>query len=315
MALTKELLKANQELTALSDEQLNAIVTLSNNDENTVIAQKVGEIYGGLDNDILATSGIGKNGTEKTYEYAKRVIGEIKAKAESVNELNGKIDSLTKENAKLQKTIAEGATDAEAAKQLKQAKADLTALTTAFNDLKKVYDESEMKHQAAIIGLQVEGELNAATSGLKFKSTIPESATKALLRQAINEIKGMNTEYIDSANGEKMLVFKGSNGEILKNQSKHLDPYTAADLLFEKLNEMGIVDNGRQQNGGGTTPPPAGNSNGGSIDVSGARTQTEAQEIIAQALMAKGLTNGSAQFQEEMNAAWKDNNVAQLPMQ
>ena len=85
--------------------------------------------------------------------------------------------------------------------------------------------------------------------------------------------------------------------------------------MFEKLNEMGIVDNGRQQNGGGTTPPPAGNPNGGSIDVSGARTQTEAQEIIAQALMAKGLTNGSAKFQEEMTAAWKDNNVAQLPMQ
>lgn len=314
MALTKELLKANQELTALSDEQLNAIVTLSNNDENTVIAQKVGEIYGGLDNDILATSGIGKNGTEKTYEYAKRVIGEIKAKAESVDELNGKIDSLTKENAKLQKTIAEGSTDAEAAKQLKQAKADLSAITTAFNDLKKVYDESEAKHQAAIIGLQVEGELNAATSGLKFKSSIPESATKVLLQQAIAKVRGMNPEFIDNGNGGKTLVFKGDNGEIMRNKEKQLNPYTAADLLLGELNAMGIVDNGRQQNGGGTTPPPAGNPSGGAIDVSGARTQNEAQEIIAQALMAKGLTNGSAKFQEEMTAAWKENNVSSLPI-
>ena len=252
---------------------------------------------------------------KKTYEYAKRVIGEIKAKADSVYELNGKIDTLTKENAKLQKTIAEGATDAEAAKQLKQAKADLAAITTAFNDLKKTYDESETKHQQAIIGLQVEGELTAATSGLKFKSSIPESATKVLLQQAIAKVRGMNPEFIDNGNGGKLLVFKGDNGEILRNQSKHLDPYSAADLLVDELNKMGIVDNGRQQNGGGTKAPAPTGGNGGSIDVSGARTQTEAQEIIAKALMEKGLTNGSAQFQEEMTAAWKDNNVANLPLQ
>ena len=85
MALTKEILKANAALSALTDEQLENIVTLSANDENAVIAKKTGEIYGGLDADILAASGIGKNGTEKTFDYAKRVIGEIKGKADFPN--------------------------------------------------------------------------------------------------------------------------------------------------------------------------------------------------------------------------------------
>lgn len=68
--LTREILVANAALAGLTDEQIAAITTLSANDENSVIAKKTGEIYGGLDADILAASGIAKNGTEKTFDYA-----------------------------------------------------------------------------------------------------------------------------------------------------------------------------------------------------------------------------------------------------
>lgn len=81
--LTREILIANAALAGLTDEQIAAITTLSANDENSVIAKKTGEIYGGLDADILAASGIAKNGTEKTFDYAKRVVAEFKTKAES----------------------------------------------------------------------------------------------------------------------------------------------------------------------------------------------------------------------------------------
>ena len=95
--LTGEILVANAALSGLSDEQIMAITTLSQNDENSVIAKKTGEIYGALDADILAVSGIAKNGTEKTYDYAKRVIGEMKTKADGATGLQSQIDSLTKE--------------------------------------------------------------------------------------------------------------------------------------------------------------------------------------------------------------------------
>ena len=72
--LTREILAANAQLSGLTEEQIKAIITLSENDENSVIAKKTGEIYGALDNDILTVSGIAKNGTEKTYDYAKRVM-------------------------------------------------------------------------------------------------------------------------------------------------------------------------------------------------------------------------------------------------
>ncbi|MGF2525882.1 hypothetical protein ACQUW0_26495, partial [Ralstonia pseudosolanacearum] len=102
MALTTELLNANAALSGLTDEQKTAIVEMSKNDETAVIGQKTGEIYGGLDADILAASGIAKNGAEKTYDYAKRVIGEIKGQAGNAAELQTKVSELEKEKTRLE---------------------------------------------------------------------------------------------------------------------------------------------------------------------------------------------------------------------
>ena len=38
-----------------------------------------------------------------------------------------------------------------------------------------------------------------------------------------------------------------------------------------------------------------------------ARTQTEADDIIARTLMQRGFTTGSRQFSAERNKAWKEN--------
>ena len=58
--LTSDIIKANTALAGLTEEQINAITTLSENDENSVIAKKTGEIYGALDADILAVTGVEK---------------------------------------------------------------------------------------------------------------------------------------------------------------------------------------------------------------------------------------------------------------
>lgn len=312
--LTKEILVANAALAGLTDEQIAAITTLSANDENSVIAKKTGEIYGGLDADILAASGIAKNGTEKTFDYARRVVAEFKTKAESASALQTQIDSLTKEKARLEKAIADGASDAETAKALKQAKADLQSVTSQYNDLKTKYDEAEQNHSKEVFGIRVDTELQTATAGLKFKAGLPESATKVLLGQAIDKIKGMNPEFIDDGKGGKMLAFKDENGAIMRNPNNQLNPYTPGDLLTRELETMGILDKGRQAAGGGTgAPSGAGTGGGGSIDIAGAKTRVEAYEAIAANLMAQGLTAGSEKFDAAMKQAWQDNNIAALP--
>lgn len=312
--LTREILIANAALAGLTDEQITAITTLSQNDENSVIAKKTGEIYGALDTDVLNVSGIAKNGTEKTYEYVKRVLSEIKTKAESIIGLQSQIDNLSKEKTRLEKALADGANDAEAAKVLKQTKADLTSITAQYNDLNNRYQEALTNHEKELFGVRVDNALQIASANMKFKAGLPDNVTRVILQQATEKIKGMNPEMIDDGNGGKILAFKGDDGAILRNPNNQLNPFSPAELLAKELEIMGVLDKGQSQRGSGTTSPNANNGNaGGLIDVSGVKTRTEAYDAIASNLMAQGLTVGSEQFSAAMTQAWKDNNISSLP--
>ena len=215
----------------------------------------------------------------------------------------------------MEKAIADGATDAETAKALKQAKADLQSVTTQYNDLKTKYDQAEQTHTNEVFGIRVETALQTATAGLKFKAGLPESATKVLLGQAIEKIKGMNPEFIDDGKGGKMLAFKDENGAIMRNPNNQLNPYTPGDLLTRELETMGILDKGRHAAGGGTNPPAGGGGAGGNVtvDISGAKTRVEAYDAIASTLQQQGLQIGTAEFDAGMKQAWQDNNIAALP--
>ena len=100
----------------------------------------------------------------------------------------------------------------------------------------------------------------------------------------------------------------------MRNAENSLLPYTAGELVTRELKAMGVLDEGRQQPGGGTTPKVVHTDNGIVVDVTGAQTRTQATEMITQALLKQGLTNGSKEFQDAMTKAWEDNNVSALPM-
>lgn len=310
--LTVDILKANAATSALSDEAINAIVEMSRNDETSVIGQKTGEIYGGLDNDILAASGIAKNGTEKTYDYAKRVIGEIKTQS---GNYQAQVADLAKEKARLEKVIADGGTDAETKKALAKATADLANVTKEYTELKTKFDTQAADHEKALFGVKLDNEFSKAVSGLKLKADLPQAVTAVILEQAIAKVKGMNPEYIDDGKGGKVLAFS-ENGSTMRNPENSLRPYTATELVAKELKAMGVLDEGRRQTGAGTQGGNGGGNGGATVDLSGARTQDEAHEIIAKALMQQGKVNGSKAFEDAMNEAWKANKdvIKALPL-
>lgn len=194
MALTREVITANAVLSGLSDEQINALVTLSQNDENTVIGQRIGEIYRTMDTTIASATGIQRNGDEKTYNYLERAAKSLSEKAATVDGLNKQIADLTKEKARLEKAVADGSADAETKKQLEQSRKDLTAITKQYNDLKTDFDNAKSDHEKELFGIRVDNELNVAKSGIKFKADLPQSVTDVLMQQTIAKIKGMNPE-------------------------------------------------------------------------------------------------------------------------
>lgn len=300
MALTLEILQGNEATAGMSEAQLAAVVELSRNDEAAVIGQRIGEIYGNMDADILGASGIAKDGTEKTYEYAKRVIGSLKSQA---GDAQAQIAELTKEKARLEKAVAEGA-DAETKRALTKAKADLEDVSAKFVELKTKYDNAEAEHAKALFGVQIDSELAKASSGIKFKADLPAAVTGVLMQQALTKVKALNPEFIDDGNGGKVLAFS-ENGSTMRNPNNNLRPFTATELLTRELQAMGVLDSGRKATGAGTGEETR--TTGEIADLSGARTQEEAHEIIAKQLMSQGMVNGSREFSEAMAKAWKEN--------
>jgi hypothetical protein len=312
--ITQEMLAQQEVLNGLTAEQIEAITTLSKNDEEAVIGNRFREVYNRLDETIATTTGIARNGDEKTYNYLERAAKAVKAQADKVEGLQTKVQELTNEKARLEKVIQDGTADEQTKKQLAQAQRDLASIKEQFNTLKGEKDSLIEQHTKELLNVRIDNELSQALAGIKLKGDLPEQALNTLIGQTMQHVKGFNPEYVDDGNGGKRLVFKDSQGAILRNQEKQLEPFTAGDLLVRELKAMGIVDEGRKQTGAETHNPTQINGTNAVMDVSGARTQVEAQDIIARALMAQGMTNGSKQFQEAMTQAWKDNNISSLPV-
>ena len=308
--LTKEILLANSTLAGLSAEQLEAIATLSQNDEAAVIAKKTSEIYGGLDADILVASGVEKSGGEKTYDYAKRVIGTLKKSVDGAKGNADKIAALEAEKAKLQAELEKGGGE-ELQKQLNQTQTDLKSVMEKYNTLKANYDKAQSDFAAKLLNTRLDADLAGAAKGLKIKSGIPSAAAEILMKQAFAKLKDSHPEYIDNADGTQSLIFKDADGAVMRNPNNTLNPYTATELLRKELGEMGVLEN-RQGKGTGTSTDPNPTPSG-VIDISGAKNQREAYEIIDKALTAQGKVVGSRAYQDAMDAAWKENNIVTLP--
>lgn len=308
--LTRELLQANEALSSLSDEQIEAITTLSSNDENTVIGQRIGEVYRRFDETIASSTGIAREGAEKTYDYLARAARIITEKAAGQEVLTKEIQSLKSEKERLEGIIAKGGDEA-TRQELESAKKDLASVREQYNTLKNDYDTQKNTHESEIRGIRIDNEIVSAKGSLKLKQEIPVTAADVIMAQAIAKVKGQNPQFIDDGKGGKTLAFHDSEGAILRNPENKLEPFTAAELLKAELKAMGVLHEGVKGKGAGGGAAAGGGSS--VIDTSSCRTQSEAYEYISQALLRKGLVYQSKKFVEELDKIWVENAIKKLP--
>lgn len=306
MALTQELLQADASLSGLPEEQISAIVTLSTNDENTVIGSRIGELHGRYDTDILEASGVAKNQGEKSYDYVKRVIADLVKSGGSATELNNQITSLKTEIEGYKETIAKGKGSEAIAQQLKDAQDRMAQIQSAYDADKDKWGKERTDYEDHIKGTRLEYAVADATKGLKFKAGYPESVQNTLLTAAKNSILAKFTPEFQ----ENKLVFRDSEGKIATNQANRLEPFTLAELMKVELKD--VLDVGRKVPGAGTSPDDTDNLE--ILDLSAANTQVKADDIISKHLLAKGLTRGSREFSEEQTKMRKENGVDKLPL-
>lgn len=313
--LTIEMLRQSSALTGLTDDQLNAIAEMSRNDENTVIGTKTGALHGQYDADILGITGIKKKDGEKSYDYAKRVLGEYKTKAESAKTIQTQLTAAQAQVAELQSKLEKGAGDETLKQQLKDAKAQVTQLQTQLQTKETEFNTKKAEFDKTIKDTHVDYAFQAATAGLKFKSGITEPIQKTLLNAAKAEVLAKGTpDFIEDGQGGKKLVIRGADGNILNNPKNNLNPYTMQELVME-TSLKDVIDTGRKQAGGGTGDFGSGSGGtGGTLDLSGIKSQVEADKAIEAHLLANGLTRDSQEFADQSMQLRTENNVASLPI-
>lgn len=313
--LTIEMLRQSSALTGLTDDQLNAIAEMSRNDENTVIGTKIGALHGQYDADILGITGIKKKDGEKSYDYAKRVLGEYKTKAESTKTIQTQLTAAQAQVAELQSKLEKGAGDETLKQQLKDAKAQVTQLQTQLQTKETEFNTKKAEFDKTIKDTHVDYAFQAATAGLKFKSGITEPIQKTLLNAAKAEVLAKGTpDFIEDGQGGKKLVIRGADGNILNNPKNNLNPYTMQELVME-TSLKDVIDTGRQQIGGGTGGFGSGSGGtGGTLDLSGIKSQVEADKAIEAHLLANGLTRDSQEFADQSMQLRTENDVASLPI-
>lgn len=313
--LTIEMLRQNSALTGLSDAQLTAIAEMSKNDENTVIGTKIGALHGQYDTDILGITGIKKKDGEKSYDYAKRVLGEYKTKVESVKTVRAELDAAKAQVTDLQSKLEKGAGDETLRQQLKDAKAQVAQLQTQLQTKETEFNSKKTEFETTLKNTHVDYAFQAATAGLKFKSGITEPIQKTLLNAAKAEVLAKGTpDFIEDGQGGKKLVIRGADGNILNNPKNNLNPYTMQELVME-TSLKDVIDTGRKQAGGGTGGFGSGSGEtGGTLDLSGVKSQVEADKAIEAHLLANGLTRDSQKFADQSMQLRTENNVASLPI-
>ena len=306
--LTVENLKAVE---GINDEQAAKIAELSKKDEDAVIGQKFGEVYRNLDSIIEKSTGIKRDGDEKTYVYLERAAKAVKETADTATK---DIESLKAENEKLQKAIKDGASDTATKEKLAQTEKDLENVKSQYNALKGDFDKAKADYETKLFGVKVDTAVEAAFGGLKFKDGLTQGIIQMSKRQAAEKVKASNPTAIEDGNGGKILAFKDAEGAIMRNPDNNLNPYTVDDIVKKELAALGVLAQKRTQGGsGGNGGNGGGNGGSNAVDISGAKTQNEAYEIIAKQLFEKGFVNGTREFDEAMQKAWGDNNVSKLP--
>lgn len=311
--LTVEILKQNGALAALTDEQLNAIAEMSRNDEASVIGTKIGALHGQYDQDIFSITGITKKSGEKSYDYAKRVLNDFKAKTESVETIKGQLTEANNRIAKLQQDLEKNSGDDTLKQQLKDTKNQVTQLQAQLQTKEAEFTKQKEALENTLKSTHVDYAFEAVTAGLNFKAGITEPVQKTLLSAAKSEVFAKGTPDFIEDNGQRILVLRDTNGNILNNPSNNLNPYTIKELLLE-TSIKDVLDLGTKQTGGGTKGFGGSGKTGTSLDLSGAKNQIEAGRIIEGYLLSQGLTRDSAEFDEQFIQLRTDNNVTKLPI-
>ena len=289
-------LQSNETLKGLTEEQHNAILTLSNASEKDAIDRTYAEARSSIDNIVRETTGITKESNEKTSDYVSRVTKSLKSgNDESVRKI-----------AELNRKIAEGSADAELKKQLEVVTAERDSARSEYGKLKTESEKTAAAHAAEIGNMKLEFAIGAAMGGINFDVNANETVKTAAKDAAVKALMGMNPAFAGD-----VLMFHDANGAPLSNKDNGFAPFTAKELLTAELTKWGVL--AKTPGGAGGGQPKPGATTGA---FAGCTTKMEARAMAGQKAVESGLRVNSQQYFDYINKMVADNRADydKLPM-
>ena len=291
-----EVIKTNIE--GLSDEQYEAIANLSKESERalteSLTKDLTGKIHQSYDEDMKALGYEKPQGT-KSYEHVKSVITGLKSENEKAQSEIARLQELTNKGDEGLRKLYEDEKN-----RVGDLQKELKAMQDRETELSKEYDNK-------LRMVKIDGELERAISGMSFNTDIDEGLRKIAVDRAKSELLSEYTAEVENG----VLIFRDAEGKVKNNPNNGMKPYTATELMAEKSYLKAVLKQGRVVTGAGA------NGNGGNadtsyVDISGCKTQMEADDVIAKYLMGKGMVRTTMEFQTEFDKLRKELNVAKL---
>jgi len=237
------------------------------------IGDEISKVHTQYDNDIHAILGERKESTEKTYDFMKRKITELKEASGGTDELKSKIK-------KLEEDLKNKSGD-------EQLKKDYENLKKTYNEDKAAWEAKTQEFMTNQDLMKIEIQLDAAAGKLKFKEEIPESLRALAIQNAKAKLIKQGKMV------EKKLVFVGEDGQTLVNKDNALNPFTAEEMMARELKD--VLGERKVITGTGVKPTITEKDGKKSVSISIPDT-VRTKEGLSRYLFALGLNRNSEEY-------------------
>jgi len=251
-----------------ADEEITYLENFKTAEVEKAISPKISEVHSRYDSDILAVTGLKKRPDEKTYDFNKRVLAELKANAD-------KLPTVEQENVSLKERVGKNA-DAKLIADLENVRLEYKTFKEAKE---KEVDALRSETDLGVRKAMIEAEMNT----FDFDPSIKEGVLKIYRENIINSLL-QNSERRDGA-----LVFLDKDGLPLRNKAQNLAAYTANEIVAEKMKD--VIKQKRVIPG----PPRPGDP---PTSVRTVPDTVKTKVELADHLMKEGLKRGSKEYDE-----------------
>ena len=296
--ITIEMLQQDETLKGLDKSIMEAIATLSKNDEQTVKDGLTRDLHNKYDEDIERIFGVKKGATEKSYVYLDRVGSAAMAKAklgEEAEQLKATVTERDNTIKDLRDQIKKGSnnealkTENDSLRQQLKDKGD--EINTLKGDHQKAIGEWEQKYNGQrdkVVNNTFDRSIDQilASDDVNFNPKYDKTILQEILAKRRAEFRAKQNPGFTVIDEVDTFVLRDDNNEIIRNPKDGQKPMTPGLLFLTEIDDL--LEKGRKQPGGKSKPDQQ-HRNTSTLDLSGV---TKKQEAIVASIPLGSIGNG-----------------------